>query len=57
MAAVTTEKQREQFLGQVNAAEDWLYDAGENAPASEHQCVLQHASCSCRMASPGVCQL
>jgi hypothetical protein len=37
VAAVTIEKQRGQFLTQLNDAEEWLYDAGENAPATEHQ--------------------
>lgn len=40
VAAVTTDKQRDQFLAQLNDAEDWLYDAGENAPATEHQARL-----------------
>lgn len=40
VVAVTTEKQREQFLKQLNDEEEWLYDAGEDAPATEHQYVL-----------------
>lgn len=40
VAAVTTEKQREQFLTQLNDAEEWLYEDGEDAPASQHQCAF-----------------
>ena len=37
VVAVTTDKQREQFLAQLNDAEEWLYEDGENAPATDHQ--------------------
>ena len=40
MASVTTEKQRSQFLTQLTAAEDWLYEDGENAPAADHKYAL-----------------
>ena len=49
VAAVTTEKQREQFLAQLNDAEEWLYDAGEDAPAAEHQCVSATCSQACHL--------
>lgn len=47
VAAVTTEKQREQFLAQLNDAEEWLYDAGEDAPAAEHQYVSTTRAQAC----------
>lgn len=54
VAAVTTDKQRDQFLAQLNDAEDWLYDAGENAPATEHQCA-PFSALTLRTAFPRLC--
>lgn len=39
IAAVTTEKERTQFVAALDAAEEWLYEGGEDAPAKEHRRV------------------
>jgi len=37
IALVTTEKERTQFVAALDAAEEWLYEGGEDAPAKEHR--------------------
>ena len=39
VAGVTTEDQREAFLGQLTEMEDWLYGEGEAVEAAEYRWV------------------
>lgn len=56
VAAVTTEKARAKFVKALDAAEEWLYEGGEDAPAKEHRwpAARPAPACSCQAAASGL---
>lgn len=45
VAAVTTDKARAKFVKALDAAEEWLYEGGEDAPAKEHRWAAACQTC------------